>query len=105
MCKLQHRQERTMPEGTAYPRVSQVHTHQAKHERPHHNQHAIPPAHKKSANSKLSAQLAYIVTDVDCGCGRYLNVFLTYPNIRIYGVSYSTYFDYGVIQPLISRLY
>ena len=34
-------------------------------------------------NLKLIAQLAYIVTDADCDCGRYFNVFITFPNISM----------------------
>ena len=30
---------------------------------------------------KLTAQLANIITDIDYDCGRYFNVFITFPNI------------------------
>ena len=32
---------------------------------------------------KSTAQLAYIVTDTDSDCGRYFNVFITFPNISM----------------------
>ena len=31
----------------------------------------------------MTAQLAYIVTDADCDCGRYFNVFITFPNVSM----------------------
>ena len=34
-------------------------------------------------NLMLTAQLAYIVTDADCDCGRYFNVFIMFPNISM----------------------
>ena len=34
-------------------------------------------------NLKLITQLAYIVTDADCDCGRYFNVFKTFSNISM----------------------
>ena len=34
-------------------------------------------------NLKLTAPLAYIVTDADCDCGRYFNVFIMFPNVSM----------------------
>ena len=34
-------------------------------------------------NLKLTAQIAYIVIDTDCDCGRYLYIFIMFPNIYI----------------------
>ena len=31
----------------------------------------------------MTAQLAYIVTDADCDCGRYFNIFITFPNVSV----------------------
>ena len=61
-------------------------------------------------NLKSTAQLAYIVTDADCDCGRYIYI-LTFPNISMmyqyqefinFSIMnscryYSTYFHYGII--------
>ena len=38
---------------------------------------------KISPNLKLTAQLAYIVTDTDCDCGRYFNIFIMFPNVSV----------------------
>ena len=35
------------------------------------------------ANPKLTAQLAHMVTDADSDCGRYFNVFITFPNVSM----------------------
>ena len=45
---------------------------------------------------KLTAQLAYIVTDADCDCGKYCNVFITFPNISM---------TYPIVLILIMGLY
>ena len=35
-------------------------------------------------NLKLTAQLAYIVTDADCDCGSlFFNIFITFPNVSM----------------------
>ena len=47
-------------------------------------------------NLKSTAQLAYIVTDTDCDCGRYFNVFVTFSNISI---------TYPIVLILIMGLY
>ena len=51
---------------------------------------------KNLSNLKLTAQLAYIVTDADCDCGRYFNVFIMFPNVSMM---------YPIAFILIMRLY
>ena len=34
-------------------------------------------------NLKLTAQLAYVVTDTGCDCGRYFNILITFPNVSM----------------------
>ena len=53
--------------------------------------------HSKNLPSlKSTAQLAYIVTDADCDCGRYFNVFITFLNVSM---------TYPVVLILIMGLY
>ena len=47
-------------------------------------------------NLKLTAQVAYIVTDADCDCGRYFNVIIVFPNVSI---------TYPIVLILIMGLY
>ena len=56
-------------------------------------------------NLKLTAQLAYIVTDADCDSGRYFNIFIMFSNISMMDPIQYLYFDYGIIQSLTSCLY
>ena len=51
---------------------------------------------KTCPNLKSTAQLAYTVTDVHCDCGRYFNVFITFPNISM---------TYPLVLVLIMALY
>ena len=48
------------------------------------------------ANLKSTAQLAYIVTDVDCDCERYFNIFITFSNVSV---------TYPIVLLLIMGLY
>ena len=47
-------------------------------------------------NLKSNAQLVYVVTDTDCDCGRYFNVFITFPNISMI---------YPIVLTLIMGIY
>ena len=47
-------------------------------------------------NLKFTAQLAYIVIDADCDCGRYFNVFITFFNVSM---------TYPIVLILIMGLY
>ena len=85
-----------------YPRAcsarGRVRIYQAKHEclcykSMLHFQHS---KHLECPNLKLTAQLAYIVTDADCDCGRYFYVFITLPNVSMM---------YPIILILIMGLY
>ena len=51
---------------------------------------------RHSKNLKLTAQLAYIVTDADCDSGRYFNIFMMFPNISM---------TYPIVLILIVELY
>ena len=52
--------------------------------------------YKNLPNLKSTAQLAYIVTDIDSDCGRYYNVFIAFPNV---------YMMYSIAVILIMGLY
>ena len=48
-------------------------------------------------NLKLTAQLAYIVTDADCDSGRYFNVFMMFSNVSMMDPMSYLHFDYKII--------
>ena len=36
---------------------------------------------KNLSKPEITTQLAYIVTETDCDCGRYFNIFIMFPNV------------------------
>ena len=73
-----------MLEGEQHPRV-RAYIRQSTSACVITNNHAVY-AHgtlKICPNLKWTTQLVFIVTDADCDCGRYFNIFITFPNISM----------------------